>query len=732
MNKLILKHCDFTLTIECAHYEERWQKGENIIGAERLTSTYNWTEGVERVWMSKNEDNDEADISVREETEPAFFFEQTDYAIWVEFGKEVSEAKFVSQRKDVNEHFSWKGHQHVLTGFLNYDNDIGRADFPLHYKKNGEWKQFTFSYDVISAKLDYHRDWKLILSDIEKEYYMLSLDYMRRTYHGISMGEGESYDLIWWNIFNSLQEKYLRAARNIIERPRHRLQALPTYKRADQIRRFTPSLEQKFAEHRTEESHLYYVDEQQHTHNTIENRFLKYTLSTISKHYSVLVKRIADLKLSSIDENEKKRFEDIEKELIRLNRHPFFRTIGAFEGLRQESLILQRDANYSTIYRTYNILRKSFSLNDGLYRMETKDIATLYEIWCFIEVSHIVKEILNLSDEEVENPNRQEMGDCFVRNLDKGTHSRIVFRKEGTELKAELYYNPENTARENHSSGIEHLESPTVPQKPDILLRLTKNDVEKEMKMTYLFDAKYRIEERKDHGVDVPPEDAINQMHRYRDAIYYKEYGTYALKKEVIGGYILFPGNGEPQDVQMARFHKSIHDVNIGAFPLRPKDAENRKMLGDFIAELINTSSATTIEKIIPPKGGKITLSQVLVLIAPTNAQEKYDWCIGKNLYPIPLDKAHELAELMSAEYAIIHFNNTLQLKHISRSKESISIKSKEELANMGYPEPSKEYYLVMKLSDKGNLINTPVSLDKLDARKRQGLFVVKMNEVEQ
>ena len=31
--------------------------------------------------------------------------------------------------------------------------------------------------------------------------------------------------------------------------------------------------------------------------------------------------------------------------------------------------------------------------------------------------------------------------------------------------------------------------------------------------MTYLFDAKYRID-GKVNGVDTPPEDAINQMHR--------------------------------------------------------------------------------------------------------------------------------------------------------------------------------------------------------------------------
>ncbi len=108
---------------------------------------------------------------------------------------------------------------------------------------------------------------------------------------------------------------------------------------------------------------------------------------------------------------------------------------------------------------------------------------------------------------------------------------------------AELVYNPKHTDKENDSISMEHLVVPTVAQKPDIVLQLTKDDIEKGMKMTYLFDAKYRINDRTDAGVDTPPDDAINQMHRYRDAIYYKENkdGDSSLKKEVIGGLYFIP-----------------------------------------------------------------------------------------------------------------------------------------------------------------------------------------------
>ena len=286
-----------------------------------------------------------------------------------------------------------------------------------------------------------------------------------------------------------------------------------------------------------------------------------------------------------------------------LQRNPFFRTVGRFKGLTQESLVLQKATGYSQIYRTWQLLRRAYSLNDGMYRLQTKDIATLYEIWCFIEVSHIVKELLGL-DVDVDHRNRMEMNGIFTWELGKGEHSRILFRKDGVEL-AELVYNPKHTDKENDEVGVANVESRTVPQKPDIVLQLTKDDIEKGMKMTYLFDAKYRINDRTDAGVDTPPDDAINQMHRYRDAIYYKDNkdGNSALKKEVIGGYILFPGNGDPIEVAKAKFQQSLDEVNIGAFPLRPNDVDNRKLLVHFIEELIGKASTEILYNSIPQKG---------------------------------------------------------------------------------------------------------------------------------
>lgn len=607
MELLTIEHKDFTMIVECTKFDDIWNKAKSNVGEDKLYSTYSWSEGVVSVRRTM-EANHEIDME-QGVPAPATFFDNADYPIWIEFKDYVKDAQFGSILQNDNDRFSFR--RHILAGFINYKNEIGRSEIQIIYKVDKETRTFRFGFEVLSTKLDYHEHWRTIVEDIEREYRMLSLDYMRRTFHGFSPDQnGEHPDIVWWSVFEGEQQKFIKACKSIIDRPRHRLHGEEVYLRADKLKLTPHNIENRLAEHRKEPAYLYRVEQHILSNDTQENRFLKFALHQISKRYEDLRQRIEAVKTAS--DTMKAAIHATSESLKRLQHHPFFRTIGRFKGINQESMVLQKATGYSQVYRTWSLLRRAYSLNDGLYRLQTKDIATLYEIWCFIEVSHIVKAQLHLDDEDVEHRNRMEMNGIFSWELGKGEHSRILFRKDGVEL-AELVYNPKNADKENNNVGMKGLVVPTVPQKPDIVLQLTKNDLQQGMKMTYLFDAKYRID-GKDKGVDIPPEDAINQMHRYRDAIYYKDYDVNALKKEVIGGYILFPGDGEPNDVAASKFYKTIKEVNIGAFPLRPKDVENRKLLENFIDELIHTKSSETIAHVIPQKGAYVEVGNRVLI----------------------------------------------------------------------------------------------------------------------
>lgn len=619
MEVLTIYHQDFTMSVECTKFEGIWGKAKRNVGEDKLVSKYSWSEGVIRVVKYGEGGSEEELLCGGEAT--AVFFDNANYPIWVDFKSYVKDAEFGSILKNENERFKFR--KGVLAGFVNYNNEIGKSEINIVYRMGAETRCFTFSFEVLSTKLDYHEHWNKIVEDIEAEYRMLSLDYMRRTFHGFTPDDkGETPELIWWNIFSGEREKFIKACKSIIERPKRRLRGYETYQRADKIKRVSACIENELAEHRFESAHLYRIEEHTQSNDTQENRFLKYALSQIIAKYETLKKHIESVgKLSDVLREDMDMCLDT---LKRLQRNPFFRTIGRFKGLNQESLVLQKATGYSQVYRTWNLLRRSYSLQEGLYRLQTKDIATLYEIWCFIEVSHIVKEQLRIGKEDMEHRNRMEMNGLFTWELGKGEHSRILFRKDGVEL-AELVYNPKHTEKENESISMPNMVVPTVTQKPDIVLQLTKNDLQNGMKMTYLFDAKYRID-KKENGVDVPPEDAINQMHRYRDAIYYKDYDSRQLKKEVIGGYILFPGAGEPDAVEKSKFYETVKSVNIGAFPLRPKDEQNRKFLEEFIDSLIKRKTTEAIAEVIPHKGTVLEVhDRVLIGIVKPSSRQNYN-----------------------------------------------------------------------------------------------------------
>ena len=134
MDLLRIEHEDFTLTVESTQFQRMWDKGVSVLGGEKLISSYRWSGGVKHVLLVQNDTKREI---AKDTTDEAVFFEQTDYSVWVDFKKKASKAWFDSPRKDVNDRFSWKESKQLLAGYLNYGNEIGRADM-LHPRRDAE------------------------------------------------------------------------------------------------------------------------------------------------------------------------------------------------------------------------------------------------------------------------------------------------------------------------------------------------------------------------------------------------------------------------------------------------------------------------------------------------------------------------------------------------------------------------------------------------------------------
>ena len=158
MDLLTIVHQDFTLSIECSKFDAVWNKAKNNIGEENLTSTYSWSDGVKSVL--KNDEPIE-----NGQTAPAIFFDNADYPIWIDFDKKVEKAQWGSTLESENEKFNFR--KNILAGFINYGNEVGRSEIQFSYQIGEETKRFTFSFEVLSTKLNYHEHWRKIIEDIE-------------------------------------------------------------------------------------------------------------------------------------------------------------------------------------------------------------------------------------------------------------------------------------------------------------------------------------------------------------------------------------------------------------------------------------------------------------------------------------------------------------------------------------------------------------------------------------
>ena len=558
----------------------------------------------------------------------AVFFENTEYPILVRGnnGKTLSEISLA-----INDHLTTNEESKStiisdggeLYGSLNFHNQVGNTDFAFNYKVNGEKqvKEMKFKTEVLSYKLDYRTDLKIIISDIEHEYAMLSVSFLKDTYLSMRRRQGRNTELIWWQIFKSCYNDIINAAKTIIDRPKRRLKSVARHERAERLAVLPREMENEYQLHKDNPAYLYRTEELILSHDTIENRFLKHALNELLHRFINVREHIMTaMNLENpllID----KTLPKMESELLRLRNHSFFHGVGQFKGFSQDNLVMKQALGYKTIMEKWIELQQGYELEEGMRKLEVKEISELYEIWCFIKVKNIVNDTLAEMGEDFKpKTNGREIKNSFIPQLVYGGSVSFI-NTNNVEL-ACVSYNTSVNKNEAYSA-INGTNTMTTVQRPDIVLRLSKKN-DAGMKYTYLFDAKYRIDDNKIGGSDVPPPDAVDQMHRYRDAIYYTEEGNEReqIKKEIIAGYVLFPGRIPKESLDLDNgnyyYQQSNRKIGIGAFPLRP-DQEKFAEDGSLIIDANSSESAlrkqirrwledergreTLIEQTIPQKG---------------------------------------------------------------------------------------------------------------------------------
>lgn len=308
--------------------------------------------------------------------------------------------------------------------------------------------------------------------------------------------------------------------------------------------------------------------------NTHENRYIRWMLEriiskirTVKKNY-LLLDRVKDPEIIMfLDESEMK--------MGRYIREGFLSQVSKIHNFTP-TLALQMAPGYRDVFRLYLLIMNGLHVSSELFRLSLKNLALLYEYWCFLKIHEILKKKFTLVNEDVVKVRQEGL---FV-SLDKTRSSKFVYRDTITGQIVTLFY---NTLPDWHSSNL-----PTVSQRPDSVLTLQKEG--NTSRFSYIFDAKYKInpaikgtDYHMKYGQPGPEEDDINTMHRYRDAIVHND-GQMGYKRTIYGAFVLFPYHNENQ-YKLHRFYLSIEKVNIGGLPFLPGST---KLVEGLIDQLLD------------------------------------------------------------------------------------------------------------------------------------------------
>lgn len=648
-------------------------------------------------------------------------------------------------RKDVEDSFFYDEElngrdEKSLTGELDFINEPGVFKLDFSYQKNGIRKEAYVTFDVVSPKLDTKNDYKSLLREVNKEYEDVIYRYLSITLQQFARGRLNS-DATWMAAFQSVVDDYIKNVKRVIQNPHSQIAIYRTSRKAEQIKFWTPTMEERYGEVKKEgklEECYFDYNEVRSTQNTMENRFVKHTLQTIGKRLSTVITTILNATQEELSERHRQMWKDYQTSLYKLAKHPFFKSIERFDGMAQESLVLQNRTGYQQIYKDWLKLKRGIDFYNGAANIGTLQIWEIYELWCFIKMKKLVAEVLGIDKGK---PSHEQLitepKGTLLNPFEKSSSEHVVEyhypKAEETdtdERKAELtahegdvvtlHYQhtfSRSSGKDGYGMGIN---TATTEQRPDIVLNIRK--ASGEVVLTYLYDAKYRVindkkldadfeeqdmsENMAMRGGDYPPTDAVNQMHRYRDAIYYsKEHEPYR-SKEIIGGYILFPGRGDDEYVKKRYYSASVESVNIGAFPLLPNSYSLlKKHLEDILMKY--ASSEMHVAKAKPQR----TLAYVteeekagmssedLVMIAVAGSEEKRQWTFEKLWFNIPLDKIAD-SPWNLAKYLLLKVEGERSagnLCRIVRTKHDVW--TSEHLKQSGYPDtPSHPAYFMIRI----------------------------------
>lgn len=542
--------------------------------------------------------------------EPLFFENMQYHFEWIFSDNEskVEKVRLTHRRQRINDGFRFaKAHRSIharFTGSINTGNHVGWMRLPLEYVVAGQTYHSQISFEVLPTKMDLHSDLPAMYRTIDQELPLWRFSLMGTTDQDAAKSQRRgNFPLLWLANFRRLREQLEQGLKVISQAPHSRLQNYVSYSKADRLKGRLPH---RLAERVTEDlaskqrDKRYRIEKKRLSVDTPENRFIKMAVLHSHKTLSEIERKLR-LDNQVVDKlNDKPRLSaafldelhEWQKPLQKTLNQSFLKEVGSYKELSRASLVLQQKTGYSSVYRVWQELKFYLDVFANQSSVSMKSVADIYEVWCFLTLRKI---LLKLGFEPQDQEKQKlTLSDFFEYQLTDGLTKAFEFnRVDG--VTAKLAHEPRFGKK-----GVD-IRSYLVNQKPDIVLEVTFPKPSGQ-RFIWLFDAKYRIE-LDDKSRDCAPDDALNQMHRYRDAlIRIDQADTFAAvskSRPVFGAFALYPGFFDQSNMNNP-YNTEINEIGIGAFALLPsgvgKDEESNyghHWLQEFLREQIGGASSS-------------------------------------------------------------------------------------------------------------------------------------------
>jgi len=521
--------------------------------------------------------------------------------------------------------------KHLNRGTLKSGIYVGTLKLDILELTSNE-KVSEIELEIESEKLDYRKEYQIMLNEIESYYTELVLQQGSPVTQKLEVADKETYNTLYqkFSFVRSIVENpiFVESIHKIIANPIRKWTEATTQRSIVQVRRLTRQnirqmasavdrvpVSSTFASHlpwgMTSVPRTLTVSHKKDTIDVQENQFVKFVLQSFLMFCSELrTKKNCSNPLRM----------EVENTILVLNSYlsnQFFHQISLPTHMNLNSPVLQRKEGYREVLQAWLMFdlaaKLSWKGGEDIYDAGKKNVATLYEYWLFFKLMDLVCDFFNIPKAQKDSLITSDP-DGIDLNLRQGRQLKLegYHQTENRLLRVAFYYNRTFGRVAADKDPIHKAGSWSTSMRPDYTLSIWPGSIseekaeEEELIVHIHFDAKYKrtkiLLEDQDVSEDQQPVDAIGddellqekkqeelgiykradllKMHAYKDAI-----------RRTSGAYVLYPGT---KNKEMRGFHEII--PGLGAFCIRPGHFDEdslylRRFLNDVKEHLLDRTS---------------------------------------------------------------------------------------------------------------------------------------------